>query len=143
MTINIFDPATNHAVDRSSWTGGPWDAEPDHEVFEADGFICAIWRNKSTACLCGYVAVPAGHPLHGASDDAFYDADHGINFAADHHGLWCIGFDNSHVGQGSPDPDQDASLGYGAYETADRVRDRLRSVARFLAAHVSTTPAAE
>lgn len=134
MAVNIFDPNINHTVDRSGWTPGRWDDEPDHEVFEAHGFTCAIWRHKTTACLCGYIAVPVGHPLYGAPDQEFYDADHGINFVAKHHDVWCVGFDNSHYGQGSPHPDQDASLGHGAYENAGRVRNRLRTIAEFLAA---------
>lgn len=48
----------------------PWDNEPNriYWVHERTGLPCLIKRGPMGA-LCGYVGVPAGHPLHGA----FYD----------------------------------------------------------------------
>jgi hypothetical protein len=45
---------------------GPWTTEPDHIEWrdEATGLPCIIRRGPSGA-LCGYVAVPPGHPWHG------------------------------------------------------------------------------
>ncbi len=59
-------------VDKSEWLRGPWDAEPD-ELFwtdEATGYRCRLWRNSRGGHLCGYVAVPESHPLHGISYSA-------------------------------------------------------------------------
>lgn len=52
-------------VDRTGWPNGPWDGEPDRVEWrdEATGLPCLIVRNRMGA-LCGYVAVPPGHPMH-------------------------------------------------------------------------------
>lgn len=46
---------------------GPWTNEPDHHEWtdEATGYPCCVWRNRHSGHLCGYVAVPEGHILHG------------------------------------------------------------------------------
>lgn len=53
-------------ADRSEWSPGPWDAEPDKIQWqdEATGLPCLIVRNYAGA-LCGYVGVSKGHPLFG------------------------------------------------------------------------------
>jgi hypothetical protein len=48
---------------------GPWLDEPDRLEFEAFGLPCLITRNPLLGTLCGYVAVPPGHPMHGVSHD--------------------------------------------------------------------------
>lgn len=57
-------------TDRKGWPSGPWDTEPDHEIWtdENTGYVCAI-RRVSGGALAGYIAVPAGHPWHGADYD--------------------------------------------------------------------------
>lgn len=40
-------------------------SEPDREEFRSHGLPCIIRRNPDLGFLCGYVAVPPGHPLHG------------------------------------------------------------------------------
>lgn len=46
---------------------GPWTSEPDELRFtdEATGYACHIARVGHSGHLCGYVRIPAGHPLHG------------------------------------------------------------------------------
>jgi hypothetical protein len=44
-------------------TNKPWLNEPDRLEFEAHGFPCLI-RRAPLGNLCGYVAVPVGHPYH-------------------------------------------------------------------------------
>lgn len=44
---------------------GPWLDEPDRVEFRVHGLPCLIRRNTEMGFLCGYVAVPPGHPLHG------------------------------------------------------------------------------
>jgi hypothetical protein len=51
---------------------GPWLEEPDREEFRAQGLPCIIRRHKELGFLCGYVAVPPGHPLHGMDCQAAY-----------------------------------------------------------------------
>lgn len=52
--------------DKSSWTDGPWQHEPDKVQWIDAGsdLDCLIVRGPSGA-LCGYVGVPEGHPLFG------------------------------------------------------------------------------
>jgi hypothetical protein len=51
---------------KDTWGSGPWLSEPDALQWTdpPSGFRCAIARNFSGA-LCGYCAVPRGHPLYG------------------------------------------------------------------------------
>lgn len=44
---------------------GPWLDEPDRVEFRVHGLPCLIRRHTDLGFLCGYVAVPPGHPLHG------------------------------------------------------------------------------
>jgi len=61
--------ADNYRVDRTGWDPGPWDNEPDRLEWRSHGLPCLIVRND-LGNLCGYVAVPPGHPDHGAHYDA-------------------------------------------------------------------------
>lgn len=47
---------------------GPWDGEPDRLEFESWGYPCLILRGLQ-GNLCGYVAVPKGHPAYGQNYD--------------------------------------------------------------------------
>lgn len=62
-------PYPSRDVDRSKWTSGPWDDEPDVETWTdgASGLHCAILRMPWNGQLNGYVAVPAGSSLDGCS----------------------------------------------------------------------------
>lgn len=57
-------------VDKSTWSRGPWDDEPDKVQWadEATGLACLVVRGPHGS-LCGYVGVPNGHPWHGAMYD--------------------------------------------------------------------------
>lgn len=57
----------NQPIDKSAWPRGEWDSEPDRVDFEHAGFPCMILRVAHSGHLCGYVGVPAGHPLFGVS----------------------------------------------------------------------------
>lgn len=52
-----------NTVDRSKWQPGTWDDEPDELHFEAHGYPCLLWRFNGH--WCGYVGIPAVHPLFG------------------------------------------------------------------------------
>ena len=45
----------------------PWENEPDRKEWTAHGLRCVIKRIEHSGHLCGYVGVPKGHPLYGAS----------------------------------------------------------------------------
>ena len=109
--------ATDYVVDRSRFPAGPWDSEPDKEVWidEATQLDCMVIRNRS-GCWCGYVGVSPGHPFHGASyDDPEVDVHGGLTYADSCDGhichvpvtgrpddVWWFGFDCHHAGDLSP-----------------------------------------
>ena len=108
-------------IDKTSWTPGPWNDEPDKEQWtDADtGMSCLLKRNKM-GFLCGYVGVGKAHPLHGLSNDhadcIALDVHGGLTFAdacmpdpegpghgichttepGDEDPLWWFGFDCGH-----------------------------------------------
>jgi hypothetical protein len=57
---------TYHTIDKSGWSRGPWDDEPDKVSYrdDATGLPCLIKRNPE-GVLCGYVGVANGHPAYG------------------------------------------------------------------------------
>jgi hypothetical protein len=107
--------ARRFSAPRSLWSDGPWDDEPDeiHWRHAPSGYPLLMWRNFSGA-WCGYVGVPAGHPLHGLGYDnadlcASLPAHGGLTFAGQFDprlpsprrdpaeaGHWWLGFDCSH-----------------------------------------------
>jgi hypothetical protein len=100
-------------VDRTGWAPGPWDDEPDRlewRLPELPQYPMLITRNDYSGNLCGYVAVPPGHPAHGKEpDDLELDAHGGVNYAGSCSGkichvpqpgepddVWWFGFDCAH-----------------------------------------------
>lgn len=55
-------------VDKSAWGDGPWADEPDRLEWRDDktGLPCLALRSPVLGAWCGYVAIPPGHPWHGA-----------------------------------------------------------------------------
>jgi hypothetical protein len=89
----------------------PWLTEPNELKWNdpATGLLCWIARVRpdTSGHLCGYVAVPAGHPLHGkaagygnSEHDADFDVHGGVTWNGLHDGStkWWIGFDCAHAG---------------------------------------------
>lgn len=114
---------TGREFDKASWGPGPWIDEPDRVEFEHDGFPCIILRVESGS-LCGYVAVPPGHPWHGVDysrwekgreDVPEPDCHGGVTYARKCIGqvchmpkpgepddVWWLGFDHAHLYDISP-----------------------------------------
>lgn len=61
----------------------PWKFEPDIAHFKYKNFHCLIIRNSAASGhLCGYVALPTGHALHGTGyDDIKIYVHGGLTFA--------------------------------------------------------------
>ncbi|GAI24829.1 unnamed protein product [marine sediment metagenome] len=87
-----------------------WMDEPDREDFEHAGLKCLILRHHEFGHLCGYVAVPKGHPCHGKDyDHTPYDdlipveVHGGLTFSREgdgdtwSKGYWWFGFDCAHA----------------------------------------------
>lgn len=95
---------------------GPWLDEDDHVLFEHEGFPCIIHRFETHGALCGYVAVPPGHPMHGKDyGDVAVDVHGGLTYAESCQGeichvakpgepddVWWFGFDTVHSGDLAP-----------------------------------------
>jgi hypothetical protein len=115
-------------IDKSSWGPGPWQDEPDRLEWKHAGLSCLIVRAQP-GHLCGYVAVPPGHPWHGVDYSGRYDENGesytpspidvdvhgGLTYAekcqgkichvpapGDPDDVWWLGFDCAHLGDTSP-----------------------------------------
>lgn len=110
-------------IDRTNWTAGEWDDEPDRIEWREQGVPCLMSRNRMGA-WCGYVGVTKKHKWHGQSYSVPYDApedtDRSIEAVSVHGGLtysdscrghlchipvdgedpdvWWLGFDCGHDG---------------------------------------------
>lgn len=98
---------------KSTWPAGPWHDEPDHEEWRHLGFACLIHRSGSSGALCGYVAVPEGHPWHGREFGSFdVDVHGGLTYSqkcqdggaichvpkpGESDNVWWLGFDCNHA----------------------------------------------
>lgn len=78
---------------------GPWDSEPNAEVFTHAGLVCRIERN-SLGALEGYVTVSQEHPLYGrhysAADCQRVAVHGGLVYSAAAGVGWELGFDCAH-----------------------------------------------
>lgn len=91
-------------IDKRSWGPGPWQDEPDlvaWRLAEDPDYWCQIARNAGlSGALMGYVAVPAGHPLHGQDYgmlDRRLETHGGFTFSGEAvGGRWVFGFDCGH-----------------------------------------------
>lgn len=127
---------------RHGWGVGPWVTEPDI-VRWADpdtGLACLVARNGDTGVLCGYVGVPADHPLHGASFDpriAGLRAHRGITYTSQRSGdrdHWWIGFHCGFEASGdlTPGPRASHAAVDGQYRTVDYVQAECAKLAQQL-----------
>lgn len=152
------------AVDRTGWESGPWDQEPDRLEWRAHGLPCLIVRSGRLNVLCGYVAVPPGHPSHGvyfrevharAHDGLTYsDSCHGrichVPEAGEPPDVWWLGFDCGRAGDkapGAPEPfpfyisgGDDFPSSDGVYRDLAYVRGEVERLAEQLAAMARVSP---
>lgn len=88
---------------RAKWPAGPWDDEPDEKWWPVDpltGVQRYALRNPEQGNWCGYVKLPARHPLVGVDtrDLGYLECHGGITWSAqDPDGDWSIGFDCGHA----------------------------------------------
>ena len=88
-------------------------------------------RVNAWGALCGYIAIPQGHPWHGSGyDDIDVQVHGGLTYAQPRDtfgpeapvGSWVLGFDCCHAGDGIHEPGEKRSRQY--------VRDELESLRR-------------
>jgi len=143
--------AAPHTVNRSRWSRGPWDNEPDKAEWRTAAGYHAIALRVHHGAWCGYVAVPPGHPCHGADYETETTSDlevhGGLTYASACHGnvchvpapgepdnVWWIGFDTAHGGGLSPNGAHNAYVGGLVYRTLEYVKAECESLASQLAA---------
>lgn len=127
----------------------PWLTEPNRVEFQHAGFTCLIQRHSELLSLCGYVAVPLGHPWHGKH---YADNDLGISKVCVHGGLtyssichspichvsdepdnvWWFGFDCSHFGDFVPGLTKYRTFDTGVYRDIAYVRNQVEKLAEQL-----------
>lgn len=142
-------------IDKSGWGPGPWQEEPDKVEWTTLGFPCLITRIPRLGHLCGYLAVPPGHPWHGKSyNDEGWDPEvhGGLTYAAkcsefvchvpaagESDDVWWLGFDCAHSWDVSPGLEANyVRLGLGfslsecptVYRTVEYVRAQVEDLAR-------------
>ena len=154
-TENTITPEQySERIDRSSWRRGPWDGEPDFVRFESHGLPCIVLRHPRSGHLCGYVAVPPGHPWHGVDfatlwrEDGCPNVHGGVTYAercagsvchvakpGDPDDVWWLGFDANHAWDVSP---RDASWGDGDYRDIGYMRRECERLAEQCAARAES-----
>lgn len=107
-----------HRIDRSNWGKGPWDNEPDFEVFQICGAgwnYLGIVRRLPMGNLSGYVMQLVDDPCYNftMNDCSDLDVHGGVTFGNTHpdianlttvqfDNLWFIGFDCGHANDFTP-----------------------------------------
>jgi hypothetical protein len=100
---------------KSKWSHGEWDNEPDRVDFIHAGFSCFILRNH-TGNWCGYVGVPSTHSAYLKDyNDVDAHVHGGLTYANKCSGVichipepgmsddvWWLGFDTAHAGDFTP-----------------------------------------
>lgn len=125
--------------EKNTWPDGPWMTEPDtlDWVDEATDMDCKIVRNAIGA-LCGYVAVPPGHPAHGKDyDDVGVTVHGGLTYARPCQeggevchvprpgypdDVWWLGFDCAHYMDYCPGMDRYGEKDHRRYRDIEYVQ---------------------
>lgn len=82
----------------------PWLSEPLDHLFESHGFVCHARRPRVEATWCGYVYIPATHPMWGVHyDEAELTVHGGLTYSESEDDAWCFGFDCAHYMDVRPD----------------------------------------
>lgn len=114
-----MEASEDYRVDRTGWAAGPWDSEPDRMEFRTtSGLPGLIVRSWTSGSLCGYVAVPPGHPAYEQPyGDVEVDVHGGLTYGAhcmvdgpichtpqagEPDDVYWLGFDTAHADDRSP-----------------------------------------
>lgn len=131
---------------KSEWGPGPWENEPDREVFTHAGQKCLL-RRTWHGIWCGYVLLAPGHPALSGNLNRF-DVHGGVTWRDEVErgfclegleGLMGLGFDCGHWGDIMPGLEAELrrsstrgytgnGLGY-TYRTIDYARAQLKALA--------------
>jgi hypothetical protein len=121
----------------------PWENEPSRKEWTANGLKCLVLRVvDGGGHLCGYVAVPKGHPAYGRDyNELNVDVHGGLTFGSmgegKYHpeGHYWLGFDCAHSGDLSPfyAEKYGGSSASGVYRDMAYVTEQTESLAKQLA----------
>lgn len=98
LALGFLEPQ-GEPIDKSDWGDGPWQNEPDFLRWQdyATGLWCVVRRALSTGALCGYVALPKGHPFRRMSGlELPVEAHGGVTYSEQMGADFYIGFDCAH-----------------------------------------------
>lgn len=103
----MTDPLTTELKLKLLVPNRPWEREPNSKEWldPMTGYRCKVWRHPMLLHLCGYVAVPKGHALHGKTYDEannYIEVHGGLTYADKRDGCFWFGFDCGHAGDLSP-----------------------------------------
>ena len=109
--------------------------EGDEKVFFAEGLDCLILRVKDLGHLCGYVRIPATHPLfkNSLECEGILEVHGGITWTRELKGRegWWVGFDCAHWDDYSPYVSLFArQFRPSQYRTMEYVEKELRKLAK-------------
>ena len=133
-------------INRSGWSSGPWDDEPDKLQWtdQATQLPCLAVRHLQNGHWCGYVGVADEHPLYnkGYDEVAHIEVHGGLTFSdfcqpdeneaesichipapGEPERVWWLGFDCAHSRDGSPKWPE------GLYRTLQFVQTECESLA--------------
>jgi hypothetical protein len=145
---------TEYKVDRTGWTPGPWDEEPDRLEWDFKGILC-LMRRIDMGSWCGYIRLEQDHPWVVQS---YFNIDcevhGGLTYAGNCPGnidssseeYW-VGFDCLHcgdrapgrealmrkLGSNLPDPPDDCiyrTVAYVRIEVENLARQALKAAAK-------------
>lgn len=131
-----------YKIDRTGFGPGPWDSEPDSEVFECLGYTCLALRNPMGA-WCGYISVPKWH-IYFENDKLCEDnisVHGGVTYCeAAHETQWefvgadafLIGFDCAHYMDQVPTMNKLVLSIDGTYRTLGYVKEQCLRMAEQL-----------
>jgi hypothetical protein len=81
----------------------PWEAEPNHLLFDSHGYVCEIRRHPNFGTLNGYVYIPLEHPVAQAKiPEDVLNVHGGITYWDERNGSFVVGFDCAHAGDVLP-----------------------------------------
>ena len=125
-----------YKVDRTGWTAGPWDKEPDRLRWQHAGYACLMVRHPRHGYWCAYVGVDRAHPLygkhplHGEAPELFarVDSARDLNYGDVCDGLVC------HVpARGMPDDVWWLGMDFGhAFDQAPGLEAHMRELDRLI-----------
>jgi hypothetical protein len=137
---------------KSEWGDGPWQDEPDRELWRHESGYPLLAVRGPQGAWCGYVGLPPGHPWHGQGPwDLGVEVHGGLNYAGPCSGevchvpgpgesddVWWLGFDCNHAFDLWPAiaanlrtlPGDYGSILGGHYWTLDEVREEVLRLAQ-------------